>query len=95
MYGYARGCKGTCESGRREASGEGDGAWYCPYDESELERLHGAKAHSGAGTCTLPCCRSIAIAATTMAKTRLEKTQKAADGKRPVAYSVVITFSCK
>ena len=29
--------------------------------------------------------------AATMAQTRLEKTQKAAEGKRPVSYSVVIT----
>ena len=31
------------------------------------------------------------FAAATMAQTRLEKTQKAAEGKRPVSYSVVIT----
>ena len=70
-------------------------AWYWPYEESELERLHGAKENSGAGTCTLPCCSTIAAAATTMASTRLEKTQKVAEGKRPVSYSVVITFSCR
>ena len=29
--------------------------------------------------------------AATIAQTRLEKTQKAAEGKRPVSYSVVIT----
>ena len=37
-------------------------AWYWPYEESELERLHGAKENSGAGTCTLPCCSTIAAA---------------------------------
>ena len=65
-----------------------------PKELSELDSAHGAKAKYEAGMFSLPLWLiRVMAAATITASARFEKTQNVADGKRPVEYSLVMTFS--
>lgn len=64
-------------------------AWYWLQEEMVLLREHGVNANKGAADHTVPCFQRQTKAATKIARKRLEKTQKAAEGKRPEGVSGV------